>query len=195
MIRRLPIIPTLFVLAAAAAMVGLGVWQLQRAEWKADLIARYEAALISDSKRPFPVDQGGALKEDDLFHQTAFECTGILDRQAIAGRNADDRAGFAQIVRCQTGRGPADVRLGWSARPEFADYEGGPVVGLIAPGGADGARVQATPPLAGLQPLAKPDPKDLPNNHLAYAGQWFFFAFTALLIYALALRKRWQSQD
>ena len=45
-------------------------------------------------------------------------------------------------------------------------------------------------PLAGLEPLAAPDPRDLPNNHLAYAGQWFFFALTALVIYILALRRR-----
>ena len=43
--------------------------------------------------------------------------------------------------------------------------------------------------LAGML-LAPPDPGDLPNNHLMYAGQWFFFALTALVIYLLALRKR-----
>ncbi len=194
-IRRWPVVPTLIVLAAAAVMVGLGVWQLQRAEWKADLKARYAAALASDSMRPFPADDGGAFKEEDLFHATAFDCTEVLDRQAIAGRNAEDRAGFAQIVRCQTGRGPAYVKLGWSDRPEFADYHGGVVTGLITPGGVDGARVQADPPLAGLEPLATPDPADLPDNHLAYAGQWFFFAATALVIYALALRKRRRGRD
>ena len=26
-----------------------------------------------------------------------------------------------------------------------------------------------------------------------YAGQWFFFALTALVIYVLALRKKWRS--
>ena len=30
----------------------------------------------------------------------------------------------------------------------------------------------------------------MPNNHLAYAVQWFLFALTALVIYAIALRKR-----
>ena len=50
-------------------------------------------------------------------------------------------------------------------------------------------KVVASEPIAGLQPLARPDPRDLPNNHLAYAGQWFFFALTALVIYFLAIRK------
>ncbi len=30
----------------------------------------------------------------------------------------------------------------------------------------------------------------MPNNHLSYAVQWFSFAATALIIYALALRRR-----
>jgi surfeit locus 1 family protein len=30
----------------------------------------------------------------------------------------------------------------------------------------------------------------VPNNHLAYAVQWFLFAGVAAVIYALALRRR-----
>ena len=37
--RRLPILPTIIVAAAVAVMIGLGIWQLQRAEWKNRLIA------------------------------------------------------------------------------------------------------------------------------------------------------------
>jgi cytochrome oxidase assembly protein ShyY1 len=29
-----------------------------------------------------------------------------------------------------------------------------------------------------------------PNNHLAYAGQWFLFALAASVIYILAVRRR-----
>ena len=46
----------------------------------------------------------------------------------------------------------------------------------------------------GLEPSAKPSPADIPNNHRAYAVQWFLFAGVALLIYALALRRRWSSE-
>jgi surfeit locus 1 family protein len=28
------------------------------------------------------------------------------------------------------------------------------------------------------------------NNHLLYAGQWFFFALAAAVIYVLALRRK-----
>src|SRR5205085_173423 len=37
-IRRLPLIPTIIVAAAVAIMIGLGVWQLQRARWKEGLL-------------------------------------------------------------------------------------------------------------------------------------------------------------
>jgi cytochrome oxidase assembly protein ShyY1 len=65
------------------------------------------------------------------------------------------------------------------------------VTGTIAPG----PRLVADPPLAGLEANARPDPSDLPNNHLSYAVQWFLFAFVALVIYALAVRKRLAGQD
>lgn len=190
MIRRLPVLPTILVLAAVATMIALGIWQLGRMDEKAALIAQYEAALESGEPQPFPSDDGGAFSDEDFFHPTAFECVEVLSRQAVAGRSKRGQTGFAHIARCRTGRGPADVLLGFSRDPAFPDYDGGSVEGLIVRGGEDGARVQMDEPIPGLQPLARPDPSDLPNNHLAYAGQWFFFALTALVIYGLALRTR-----
>ncbi len=188
--RDIPIIPTIIVAAAMAIMVMLGFWQLGRVEEKEQQISLYQAALSDGELRAFPGDNGGAFSEADLFHPTAFDCTQVLAREAISGRSASGQGGFAQIARCETGRGPADVKLGWSASPTFPEWDGGVVEGLITPGGRDGARVQLATPVAGLEPLAVPDPKDLPNNHLAYAGQWFFFALTALVIYFFALRSR-----
>jgi surfeit locus 1 family protein len=88
----------------------------------------------------------------------------------------------------------AEVALGWSPPTEEMHWPGGEVSGVIATGGLLGGTLHAAQPLAGLQPLAPPDPGDLPNNHLAYAVQWFFFALTALVIYVLALRKRWRER-
>ncbi|WP_430635488.1 SURF1 family cytochrome oxidase biogenesis protein [Sphingomonas hankookensis] len=42
----------------------------------------------------------------------------------------------------------------------------------------------------GLTPSRRPDPASLPDNHLAYAIQWFAFALAAVIIYLLALRRR-----
>ena len=44
MSRRLPIIPTIIVALAVALMIGLGIWQLQRAKWKEGLLAQYAEA-------------------------------------------------------------------------------------------------------------------------------------------------------
>lgn len=171
-------------------MIALGVWQLGRAEEKAELVARYQSALADGEPQPFPADDGGVFEEGDLFHPTAFDCLEVLERSSIAGRDARGRSGFAHIAHCRTGGGPAEVKLGWSRTPQSPQWSGGAVEGLIVPGGEDGARVQLSEPVAGLEPLAQPDPRDLPNNHLAYAVQWFFFAGTALTIYVLALRRR-----
>ena len=84
----------------------------------------------------------------------------------------------------------ADVVLGWSQSPDPVVWSGGFVAGTVVPTGEHGFKIVADPPLAELEPNAKPDPGDLPNNHLAYAVQWFFFAATALVIYVLALRRR-----
>ena len=48
-------------------------------------------------------------------------------------------------------------------------------------------------PDAPIPPLGKahqPSAADLPDNHLAYAGQWFGLAITLSAIYGLWLRKR-----
>ena len=51
--RRSLIVPTLFALAAFGILIALGVWQLQRRDWKNDLIARFEQAL---AKPPVPYE-------------------------------------------------------------------------------------------------------------------------------------------
>jgi cytochrome oxidase assembly protein ShyY1 len=42
----------------------------------------------------------------------------------------------------------------------------------------------------GLQPSEPPSLDDIPNNHFAYAIQWFIFAMLAVGIYAIALWRR-----
>ncbi len=44
MTRKLPLIPTIVVAGAVAVMIGLGVWQLQRAQWKEGLLRQYAEA-------------------------------------------------------------------------------------------------------------------------------------------------------
>jgi surfeit locus 1 family protein len=53
-----------------------------------------------------------------------------------------------------------------------------------------GMMIVADPPLAGLGPSTPPALDTIPNNHRSYAFQWFAFAAIALVIFALALRRR-----
>ena len=195
MSRRIPIVSTLVVAAAVATMIALGVWQLRRAEWKADLIARYSQAQAMSSNVPWPRTE--ADLDRSLFRWSQFDCERVIAVRSTAGTSASGEKGWAHIARCAVdGGGEAEVALGWSESPrQPLEWPGGPVSGVIAPGGAFGGTLHASMPPEGLQPLAPPDPGDLPNNHLMYAGQWFFFALTALVIYLLALRKKGRSAE
>ena len=191
--RRIPIFATIVVAAAVATMFGLGIWQLRRADWKAGLLARYEQSQAMSSNVPWP--RTAAERERSLFRWSQLDCQRVLAVRSGAGTSAAGEAGWAHTARCSIdGGGEAEVALGWSKDPKQPlQWAGGEVSGVIGPGGAFGAVLHASMPPEGLQPLAPPDPGDLPNNHLMYAGQWFFFALTALVIYLLALRKRWHS--
>lgn len=192
MIRRFPIIPTVIVLLAVAVMIGLGVWQMQRADWKQNLLDHYRQALTMSSDVPYPAANPAEV-EKVLYRHTAVDCRATLgDWNSIAGRNSSGEVGYVHVAHCDIGDGKtAYVQIGWSQNPKAPEWSGGEVAGIISSynqGG--GARLIASPPLAGLQANAVPDPEDLPNNHLAYAGQWFFFALTALIVYVLAVFKR-----
>ena len=50
--------------------------------------------------------------------------------------------------------------------------------------------LMADPPAPGLDANPGPDLSAVPNNHLAYAVQWFLFALVAAVIYAIAVRRR-----
>lgn len=182
---RLPVIPTVIVAGAVATMIALGVWQFDRKGEKEALIARAETALTLAEEVAYPVDPDA--REEVLYRRTTVTCTSASGATTVAGTSLRGEKGVAQRVTCAlAGGGTATIDLGFSRAPEPVAWSGGAVRGVIAPGG----RIVASEPPAGLEPLALPDPRDLPNNHLAYAGQWFFFAFTALVIYLLALRRR-----
>ncbi len=193
MIRRLPIVATLVVLLAVGLMIGLGIWQLQRLQWKEALLAHYQQAEAISADAKWPLTRQDV--EQVLYRHSTLRCERVLAIEAMSGRNASDQPGWAHVARCKIdGAGAADVVLGWSNQPNAVAWSGGVVSGIIGPGRNGEARLIASPPLAGLAANAAPDPKDIPNNHLSYAVQWFLFAATALVIYALALRKRLRAE-
>ncbi len=190
MIKRLPIFVTILVLAAVATMVGLGIWQLQRAEWKNNLLATYAAA--SD----MPAIAYPAVPDADnppYFRKSSVNCLAVVGWRSTSGRSADGRSGWAHVAQCRTAgaEGPgAQVVAGWSARPDNPEWDGGAVDGIIAPDSQYVIRLVASEPVAGLQKSQPPALEDIPNNHLSYAVQWFLFAGIALVIFLIALRGR-----
>ncbi|MCJ2183162.1 SURF1 family protein [Novosphingobium sp. 1949] len=184
--RHIPILSTLVVLLACALMVGLGFWQLERRREKEALLAHYAHA--QGLTAPVAWNADGGPSPELWYRRTSVPCASLSDQSAVAGRSRSGTAGFAATAQCHlAGGGTARVVLGWTEHPDWkAPLPGGVVSGVIAPG----PRLVADPPLGGLGANALPDPADLPNNHLSYAIQWFLFALTALVIYALALRKR-----
>jgi len=205
--RRPPVLATLVVALAVAAMIGLGLWQLHRLAWKQDLLARYGAgAAIAAPLRVTVAD----LPSDAAYRHIAWDCPVAGPDQVVGGTNADGRSGWAHVVLCtHPGRGgqtSVPVVIGWSLAVAPVQWAGGAFTGVAVPGIKSGVRlpssvpggatrnldwhIVADPPLAGLVANARPDPREIANNHLAYAVQWFAFAVTALVIYALALRRR-----
>lgn len=189
--KRLPVIPTVLVAAAVAVMIGLGIWQLQRAQWKETLLARYQSnnglPPVAFPKVPTPADR------ELLFRRAAGYCLKPMSWSARSGRNRAGEAGWRHIALCGGGaEGPGmAVDLGWSNRGDTPKgYIGGPVSGVIGPDRDHILLLVADVAAPGLRPSARPSLDDIPNNHFAYAVQWFLFAGLAVVIYLLALRRR-----
>ena len=187
--QRVPVLTTLIVVAAVTTMIALGVWQLQRLEQKEAMLARYARVQALSSDVVWP--RAASTAEAAMFRHSRVICERVLAQGATAGRNLSGTTGWAQTARCAlNGGGEASIALGWTQAPVIQPWAGGEIEGLVAPGEGGSVRLIAGKPPAGMQPLAPPDPRDIPNNHFAYAIQWFLFAGVAALIYAIALRKR-----
>ena len=207
MIRRVPIVPTVLVLLAVAAMVWLGVWQLQRMHWKEGLLALY-AKNEQLPPIPFPAI---AVGDEYLFRNATAMCLRPVNWITEGGRSGNGEVGWRHIARCvSSAEGPGlTVQVGVAKDTNWKpQWSGGVVSGYIdyAPshqpliasifGKAPPRELMlvADQPLPGLMPNPQPDLASVPNNHFAYAIQWFLFAGIALLIYGLALRKRLRDQ-
>ena len=197
MTKRVPVLATIVVLAAVALMIGLGVWQLQRAKWKEGLIARYAAA---DKLPPIAFPTVPLHKHQlPLFRHATGVCLRIVGQRAIGGENRAGEPGYVHIVDCVTGaEGPGmAVEVGWSKDPNAkVNWAGGPVSGVIAPDRVHRIRLVAASSPPGLEPSKVPDVTSVspvtPAGHRGYAFTWFALAAIALVTYVLAVRKRWR---
>jgi len=193
MIRRLPIIPTIVVVAAVAVMIGLGIWQLQRAELHAAQLAKYQSA---PNLPPIAFPTVPTSSEKLPFYRYATgNCLRIVGRRTAAGENRAGEPGFLIIVDCATGaEGPGmSVELGWTKNPNsVVKWNGGLVSGVIVPDSKSRMRLVAASSVPGLEASAVPRPtvRITPARNRGYALTWFALAAAAAAIYLLAVRKR-----
>jgi cytochrome oxidase assembly protein ShyY1 len=201
--KSVPLLPTLLVAVMVAVLAGLGVWQLQRREWKADLIAQLEAAQTLPLLEP--VDFQRAMQGDISvqYRRAKLPCSPgkVLPYDLKGGSSIGGKSGYLVLVSCRPNRQPPDIVAvaGWTKRADAGRTE---IIvdtvfkGLVIerPYGDAPGRPQfmlipdtAVPPLL---PSRMPTPADLPDNHLSYAGQWFGLALVLVTIYALWLRRR-----
>ncbi|WP_066681864.1 SURF1 family protein [Sphingomonas sp. CCH9-E2] len=200
---KLPLFPTILVGLAVAAMIGLGIWQLDRRGEKAVQLAR----LSANRDLPAMTFPSPPVGDEHLFRRAGLMCLEVAGWSEQAGRDASGKSGWRHLADCRTGAEGMSVKvdLGVSSAPGVKPaWKGGPVTGIIthAPDTTPllaslftkrpprNLMLVADAPAPGLSASAPPDPSSVPNNHLAYAVQWFLFAGIAVVIYLLALRLR-----
>lgn len=202
--KRIPVFPTLLVLVAVAAMIALGVWQLDRRGEKELLIDRLSA---NRDLPPIVYPRQAPVANEAMFRKSRVACLRVTGWRVTGGATPTGQGGYRHIAECATGaEGPGVlIDMGVAANPAFKpDWRGGVVDGLIttepnqssiigkALGSAPPLRpmLVADVPAPGLAASAPPSTAGVSNNHLAYAVQWFLFAGVALVIYAVALTRR-----
>jgi cytochrome oxidase assembly protein ShyY1 len=185
-------------------MVALGLWQLDRRTEKEVQLAVFRANLHQPAIA-YPAMP--PVTDKSLFRASSALCFSVAKWRTEAGRSVKGTPGYRWIAECRTGaEGPGlVVDMGVTRDPKLhPQWQGGKVSGIITTEPSHqslfsrlGGQQEVLRPMLvsaqsapGLEPSAPPSPEDVPNNHLAYAVQWFFFAATAAVIYLLALRRR-----
>lgn len=196
--RRLPLLPTLVVVAAVATMICLGFWQIRRAHWKEDLLAQYAIAEAMPAVDLDPLLDGRTRLPPLSFRRALVTCHARdVAPDVRAGRNAADLPGQVYYIPCRPGApglaGRIRVNAGWADRPDAAARLtlDGLVAGRLGLIEEDGpVTLTSATPLPPLAASQGPNLANIPNNHRFYAVQWFAFAAIALIIYLIALRRR-----
>lgn len=202
--KNWPLVPTILVAVCVLIMIGLGVWQLERKGEKEALIALYQRNVAMEGAVSYPMMPPTA--PEFLYRRSSLTCLEVVKFAPRGGTDRLGKTGIRMVAECRTGaEGPgALVDIGTADDFTLPKWTGGMVAGRIVPGPEQptmmeqllGKAVPSRPmlvadePVAGLRPSAVPNAADTPNNHFAYAIQWFLFAAAASVIYFIAVRRR-----
>ncbi len=207
--KRIPILPTIFVALACLTMVGLGFWQVRRAAERDAAAQVYAANMANAEPVAFPVLP--PVPDDALYRRSELTCLEVVGWQATGGTARDGTRGFRQIAQCRTGAEGPGVLIDMGVSADVArqpTWAGGTVTGRIThapdPHSAFDRWVRNRPPPPAMLVADAPAPGLLANapfetpgannSSRYYAWQWFLFALAAAVIYALALRRRWRNE-
>jgi cytochrome oxidase assembly protein ShyY1 len=202
-IRKLPVLPTLITIIGVLILCGLGRWQLERREWKHRLIERLAAAPNLPPVSPGEFERAMAGDVSLQYRRAEIGCHAgpKLPYDLRPGASAGGTSGYFVVVSCRPNNRPPDIVAvaGWTRRADAKDvvinldHELSGIIIERPYGDAPGRPRFMLIPDAPIPPLGKPrqpSAEDLPDNHLAYAGQWFGLAIALSAIYGLWLRKR-----
>lgn len=213
-------LPILFGLAGTLVLVWLGVWQLQRMEWKHDVIARMNAELVAppvavpaapdpDRDRWLPVYASGTIEGAEILVQSSLKSVGpgfrVIAPFDMDGRRIMVDRGFIRLTDRDRARPPVTAtvvgNLHWpdetdrfTPGPEGRLFFARDVALMAAELGTEPAllvvRQTDENPLA-VTPLPV-DTAGIPDNHLQYAITWFLFAavWAGMTAYFVAQRRR-----
>lgn len=214
--RRGVLWPVAAALPVLCVLLALGWWQLQRLHWKADILARMDAA---EAAPPSPLGPS-----PEPFARVTAEGTLDAARAALVGLEPRQGTLGARLLvpLLRDGAAPVLVDLGWVPQAARGPIPEGRVtiLGFIHPGDTR-SWLSATDDLAGrhfytldppaiaaalglpaaepfalvrLGPPGTPDPARTiprpPNNHLGYVITWWGLAFSLLLVLGAFLVRR-----
>lgn len=204
MTRRM-IVPLLFGLIGTAVLIFLGLWQVQRLDWKRGILDTIESRIAAEpvevpsvptrSEDQYRrVEASGVIEPGEIHVYTAAPSGGVGYRIIAPFTLADDRKilidrGFVPIGQKDASRptGPISVRgsLLWpddgaldSNPPDLAKniWIARDLPAMAAELGTEAVLIVA----AETDPADGPDPLpvtvNIPNNHLEYAVTWFGLA-------------------
>jgi surfeit locus 1 family protein len=200
------ILPLIFGLLGTAVLVGLGLWQVQRLDWKEAILADIEARIVAapvalpvapdaQMDRYLPVSVTGMLQEPAIRVLVSQKQVGagyrIIRPLEVDGRRVMVDLGFLPVQAPQPEAGTEAVTvLGNLHWPDEVDsYTPEPDLGADIWFARDlprmAAYLEAEPVLVVARRTDLPDsalqplPVDtsgIPNDHLGYAVTWFGLA-------------------
>lgn len=214
--RRGILWPVAAALPVFCLLLALGFWQLQRLQWKTDLLARMDAA---EAAAPLPLGTApqpfARVLAEGVFDAGRTALVGLEPRHGVLGARL-------VVPLLREGAPPVLVDLGWVPQGMRGPVPEGrvQVLGFVHPGDRrswlaaaddvagrhfftfDPPAIAAALGLEGAEPFAlirlgpegTPDPLRQiprpPNNHLGYVITWWGLAFALLLVLGAFLWRR-----